>query len=78
MSLFVLAYMLPISSCVRKLITASFITVALGNFSAFQPVQKADSQAEPRGITSLTVVTLTKIPHTAHMTGAISHQETLS
>lgn len=71
----VLAYTLPIS-CVRKLITALFITVVFGNFSAFQLVQQADSR-EPSRITSPTVVPLTKIPHASHMTWAISHRVTL-
>lgn len=60
------AYMLPFSRCIIRLITVSLVTVVFGNFSAFQPVQKAD-RPEPSGIMSLTVVTLTKIPHTSHM-----------
>lgn len=63
----VVAYTLPASSCVRKLIIALFVDVWLGSFSALQPVWQAHSQ-EPSGIISLTVVTLTKIPHASHMT----------
>lgn len=60
------AYTLPISGCIIRLIAVLLVTVVFGNFSAFQPVQKAD-RPEPSGIISLTVVTLTKIPHTSHM-----------
>lgn len=70
------ADMLPIGSCILRLITVSLVTVVFGNFSAFQPVQKAD-RPEPSGIMSPTVVTLTKIPHTSHMAWAIFHHVTL-
>lgn len=70
------AYKLPIIGSVKRLITDSLITIVFGNLSAFQPFWKADS-AEPSGITSSTVVTLTKIPHTSHMAWAIFHHVTL-
>lgn len=70
------AYKLPIIGNVKRLIADSLITVVFGNLSAFQPFWKADS-AEPSGITSSTVVTLTKIPHTSHMAWAIFHHVTL-
>lgn len=50
----------------KGLRTASLVTVVFGNLSAFQPFRKADSK-EPSGITLPTVVTLTEIPHTSHM-----------
>lgn len=73
--LFPPAHALSIS--VGRLITALFITVVFGNFSAFQPVEKKADGCEPSGMTTLTAVTLTKIPPASHVTWTMYHQVTL-
>ena len=68
----------PSLSVFGRLITALFITVVFGNFSVhFSLLRKKSDGREPSGMTTLTAVTLTKIPPASHVTWAVNPQVTL-